>query len=89
MQALSVLLTIQVVFAREFLNTKVLQDSENITLHYEVSGGMFLFKLSAVASQETQLGLVFSERVSILSIKHQDDIKKTSTVCLSFYLFVF
>ena len=65
MQALSVLLTIQVAFAKGFLNTKVLQDSENITLDYEVSDGMFLFKLSAVASEETQLGLVFSDGVSI------------------------
>ena len=67
MQALSVLLTIQVAFAKGLLNTKVLQDSKNITLDYEVSDGMFLFKLSAVANEEmeTQLGLVFSDGVSI------------------------
>ena len=70
MQALSVLLTIQVAFAKEFLNTKVLQDNENITLNYEVSDGKFMFKLSAVASEETQLGLVFSDGVSIS--EHQD-----------------
>ena len=67
MQAiLSLLLTIQVAFAKEFLNRKVLQDSENITLDYEVNDGMFIFKLSAKANKETQLGLVFSDQVSII-----------------------
>ena len=65
MQAsLSVLLTIQVTLAKGFLNTKVFQESENITLDYEVIDGIFSFQLSARATEETQLGLVFSDMVS-------------------------
>ena len=67
MQAsLSVLLTIQVALVKGFLNTKVIQESENITLDYEVIDGLFSFQLSARAreDEETQLGLVFSDRVS-------------------------
>ena len=72
MQAtLSLLLTIQVAFAMGFQNKKALQDSENITLDYEVSDGIFLFKLSASANEKTQLGLVFSDRVkALLLIKY-------------------
>ena len=73
MQAtLSLLLTIQVAFAVGFQNRKVLQDSENITLDYEVSDGIFLFKMSARANEKTQLGLVFSDRVKALRLIKYD-----------------
>ena len=73
MQAtLSLLLTIQVAFVVGFQNRKVLEDSENITLDYEVSDGTFLFKLSARANEKTQLGLVFSDRVKALRLIKYD-----------------
>ena len=73
MQAtLSLLLTIQVAFVVGFQNRKVLEDSENITLDYEVSDGIFLFKLSASANKKTQLGLVFSDRVKALRLIKYD-----------------
>ena len=61
--ALSFLFSIHFVFATKFSKTKVLQDSENITLDYEVKNGLFLFKLSAIGFKETQLGIVFSIEV--------------------------
>ena len=81
MQAsLSVLLTIQVALVMGFLNTKVIQESENITLDYEVIDGLFSFQLSARAreGEETQLGLVFSDRVST---KHPKAPGLTRFVC--------